>query len=257
MAKEKVTISACADDKVVFPMSILENGKMVGIKFDILNKTKELLKNELDVTFDIEALPWKRCIDMTKSGKKDMLVLASYSDERAEFLDFPEKITDPKSPCKGEYVVTCNSRSILTPISNNTFKFTGDIHSIPKPVRMMLGSSMIDFFEKNGVKVETSTNYKTLLDKLLRDNTGSVMMNDFNVSHFKNVYPDFELKFHENKTKDLSKPSYYPFSKKTKISQKNKFKIWKAMAVVGQDQKYIDGLVAEYYKKGKNEEDGL
>lgn len=56
---------------------------------------KELFK-KLNVDYEFTLLPWKRCLELTKSGKADLILILTKNDERASYMDFSKPYIDDR-----------------------------------------------------------------------------------------------------------------------------------------------------------------
>lgn len=70
------------------PFEYVENGKLTGPGYDMI---VEAFKRA-DIEIQVEILPWARILEFVELGKKDVIVDAYKSSERAEFLDFSSTI---------------------------------------------------------------------------------------------------------------------------------------------------------------------
>lgn len=118
-----------------------ENKKIVGIDIDILRE----LASRLEIDFDIELVPWKRLLLMTKTGA----VFGSFSlfktDKRAEYSFFTHPL---------HY-----STYKLFTLSDNTFEFESIKDLYGKRVSIAAGFSVSDELE-----VAHDLGYLTLLE---------------------------------------------------------------------------------------------
>ena len=83
---EGKTISICSDANYWFPYTFNKNDVSKGLHVDLVKKA--LAKSGIVAV--IEPLPWKRCLFSAKKGRYDAVISASYKQERAEYLYYPE-----------------------------------------------------------------------------------------------------------------------------------------------------------------------
>jgi len=68
------------------PWKIIENGEFDGVDVAIL----EEIGKRLNITFEYIECPWKRCVEMVKTGDVDMITSFGKSPERDEFVYYIE-----------------------------------------------------------------------------------------------------------------------------------------------------------------------
>ncbi|WP_169719604.1 substrate-binding periplasmic protein [Psychromonas aquimarina] len=84
-ADREIELVRICDDSGEWPpfihyQSREKTDQIVGFSVDVI----EAVFAENNIKFSIELVPWKRCLREVESGKYDMLLNASYSEERAE-----------------------------------------------------------------------------------------------------------------------------------------------------------------------------
>lgn len=79
-ATQKLTL--CFENKLVMPWRTVEQS---GLNFELLKR----VESKLQINFDYELLPWKRCLAKLKANEVDGAFTVSYSDERREYGVFP------------------------------------------------------------------------------------------------------------------------------------------------------------------------
>jgi polar amino acid transport system substrate-binding protein len=80
LAADKLTL--CFENKMVMPWRSPERA---GLNFELLKRVEA----KVDVQFDFEKLPWKRCLAKLKSNQVDGAFSVSFSDERRQYGVFP------------------------------------------------------------------------------------------------------------------------------------------------------------------------
>lgn len=56
---------------------------------------KELFK-KIDVDYEFKLLPWKRCLELMKIGKADLILILTKNDERSAYMDFSKPYIDDR-----------------------------------------------------------------------------------------------------------------------------------------------------------------
>jgi polar amino acid transport system substrate-binding protein len=82
-AQEPLTVAAALPAK---PYAWVEGDRMIGVGMDILHAFFDELKIKLEPI----SYPWARSLHYAEAGEIDALVTVFYTEERNEFLDFPE-----------------------------------------------------------------------------------------------------------------------------------------------------------------------
>lgn len=76
------TLTLCFENKRVPPWRTVEQS---GLNFELLKR----VESKLQLDFDYELLPWKRCLAKLKANEVDGAFTVSFSDARREFGAFP------------------------------------------------------------------------------------------------------------------------------------------------------------------------
>ncbi len=80
LATEKLTL--CFENKAVLPWRTAEGE---GLNFELLRR----VETKLDILFDYQLLPWKRCLAKLKANEVDGAFTVSFSEERRQYGAFP------------------------------------------------------------------------------------------------------------------------------------------------------------------------
>jgi len=237
LAAETTSLRICTDANAWYPFTYEENGESRGLHVDIV----KLACQEVGLVCEFHSLPWKRCLSFVKSGHMDALVSASYNRERAEYMSYPIGAgSDQKSTWRitqAEYVVVT--------LADSDYEFNGDLTSLPEPVIVPLGYSIINELEEAGIKfIEYSKNI-AMFNSLLREKKGSIVsitpIPEFveNVGMFKDKF-----KIH---TKPITSKSYFiAVSKKSTLSNATKLALWKAVVAIRKDKQNFNLLLEQY-----------
>lgn len=247
----ELKIKACVDDKDLFPWAMFNGKKYSGMKFDFIYLAQEKLKasknGAISLNIEITPLPWKRCLSEVELGTQDMVLLGSYSKERAMFADYPEGASSESKECTSPYRTVCDGYSILVLKDDPYLDYNGNPKTIPEPARATSGYSAIDMLEKQGVKTESSLNNEKAVLKMIRDKNGSAIVGLYNAPYFATVNKNSKNYVRILPTPYILKSYYYPISKKSKLTQEQKNRIWEALASIGQDKEQMDKLLQKYY----------
>jgi len=232
------TINICSDKNLWYPFTFVEDRKSTGLHVDIIT---EALTN-LGYEINFQPLPWKRCLSASEDGDFDAIATASYKDQRAEFLNYP---ADAATAKKSKERVMQVEYSVVT-VAAEAYEFTGDVSTIPEPVRVPRGYSVGDGLKKQGVKVDDgASGDEKNIKKLLRMGKGSVVTLPQIVDLLtqKDAYKD---KLYVSKTPVKSKSYYFPFSKKSAIPSAEQAKIWTEIASVRNNANFMEKASSKY-----------
>ena len=81
-AAERPTASLCFEAQDVRPWRTEQGG---GLNFDLL----KMVEQRLDIHFDIQSIPWKRCLAQLKANAVDGAFAVSYKPDRRELGEYP------------------------------------------------------------------------------------------------------------------------------------------------------------------------
>jgi polar amino acid transport system substrate-binding protein len=240
-AGQKITI--CSDNNFWYPFTFSKDNQAAGLHIDIIAAALKNLGFEATFT----PVPWKRCLDDAKAGSVDAIATASYKDERAVFLNYPEgAATDATSPWRVtqvEYVaITPTTDSAGAP---NAYVFAGDLKTLPNPVRAPIGYSIIDDLKKAGLMVDEAQTAEANFKKLMRDKTGALVDLIDVAKHFQ-ALPEFSGKFTVQPKPITSKSYYFVFTKAGHISAEDSKKIWSEIARIRDDAKLFSEILSKY-----------
>ena len=235
-------IKICTDTNYWYPFTFVKNTEPSGLHIDIISKA---LRN---LGYDAVFKPseWQECLNQAKQGKVDAIATASYRDDRATFLNYPEgAATDKKSPWRVSQV----EYRVITATENakgekNTYEFNGDLKALPQPVRVPRNYSVAADLKKEGLKIKEGKNSLDIFKSLAKERTGSVVDIEEVAVHLK-TQPEYAEKL-VIQSKPLNLKSYFlAFSKSGQIKTEEAEKIWKEIAKVRSDET----LMAEFLKK--------
>ena len=235
------TVRVCVGDEFWFPFSYMENGIMKGVHLDLA----KMVLNASGFDAEFVAMPWSRCTDHeSKNGTMEVPLSAGWRKDRSEWLYYPvgAEVEGPK--CKSEYSLMCNGHVVVVP-AHSKFKFDGDLAKVPQPIRIIRGYTQIKEYQERGVKVDVGPNDESNLRKMLRDDTGSVLILIQSAHQFASV-PELKNKFRiiDNYT-DFG-DSFMPFSKKGKVSEADAKRVWEEISKLRKYPVVIDNALRRH-----------
>jgi len=231
------TIQICTDRSNWYPFTFRDKGNPAGIHIDIA--TKALVKLGYQPVFT--PMAWKECIDKTGIGTYDALVSGSYKAKRAQSLVYPP---DAATAVKSKWRIMQVEYVLVTSVTNS-YKYNGDVKTLPIPVRAPLGYSIVDDLRAKGLKVITNDTKRNLksIDRLQQ---GCVITPPENANRLiKELELEDRLKIHAKPVR--SKSYFMLFSKKAKnFSQAEIEKIWDEIAKFRDDEQFMKQLFEKY-----------
>lgn len=231
------TIKIATDQNMWYPYSYEENGVVKGLHVDIV---KHALKN-IGYSFSLTPLPWKRCLVLANRGEYDAIISASYQYKRSQYLYYP---IDASTAKESDYRITQVSYSIVTHI-DNPYMFKGNPKTLPRPVRVPRGYSVVDDLKKESVLVEEGPSDINNFRKLLRDKKGCIVtIPEIADMLMKNPTFRGQVKVHQIPFK--SKSYFLVFSKKGIVSKTDREKIWEEIKKVRDNDELMEKLLSKY-----------
>jgi len=240
VAQNKLTI--CTDTNFWYPFTYIKHQEAMGLHIDIISTA---LRN-LGFEPNFVSYSWKECLNQAKEGLIDAVATASYQEERALYLNYPEGASvDVKSPWRvtqvGYVVVTS---ALNKKGEKNSYQFEGDFKSIPQPVRVPIHYSVIGDLQKEGLTVKQGKSSMDNFKKLIQERTGSVVDVEEAAKLFE-TQPAFAEKLVIQKRPLNNKSYYLAFSKKSALTSEEERMIWKEIAKVRSNST----VMAEFLKK--------
>jgi polar amino acid transport system substrate-binding protein len=163
-ATQKLTL--CFENKLVLPWRTVEQA---GLNFELLKR----VESKLQIHFDYELLPWKRCLAKLKANEVDGAFTVSYSDERRQYGAFPGgTLPDAKKRMHvARYFLVRSKGSEIGWDGKNFSKVEGKI-------AFQLGYSVGEMLRAQKVDVETSDSLNNVGRKVLAGRVAGAAMMD-------------------------------------------------------------------------------
>ncbi|MBF0224058.1 MAG: transporter substrate-binding domain-containing protein [Desulfobacterales bacterium] len=238
------TINLTIDERYWYPFAYIENDQPKGMHVDII---KEALKN-LGYEIKIKPLPRKRSIMSCEEGEVDGVISIAFHPELAKSLEFPSDAANPPQSQWGtkesKWRIMQVDQMIVTLIDNN-YEFDGDMKSIPNPVRVPRGETIIADLEKFGLYVEEAREDNQNFGKLLRDKDGSVITSSIMAENMDNT-PEFKNKFRIQAIPLASQSYFLAFSLKSTLNADEKNKIWDEIKRLRDDYVFMLVMFSQY-----------
>ena len=237
-ALQAQTIKIATDRNMWYPYSYEQDGIAKGLHIDIVTRALE----NLGYAYKSTPLPWKRCLESVKTGKFDAIVSSSFRPERAQYLYYPPDASWFNHPSK--YRITQVEYVIVTHVQT-PYTFTGNIKTLPEPVRAPRGYSVLDDLRKAGVAVEETPGDMNSLKMLARDKKGcTVTLSEIAKKVMKRENLGGELII--SKTPFISKSYFMVFSRKGNVAVETRQKIWEEIAAIRENQEFMESMLNRY-----------
>lgn len=238
------TLSICTDQNYWFPYSYAEQGESRGMHIDVVHTA--LTNLGYSVTFT--PLPWKRCLYEAKNGQYDAIVSASYKPKRADFLWYP---SDAATTARSKWRITQVEYTFIG-LAEDPYEFTGQLDTLPSPVRAPLGYSVVDDLQQQGIAVFTEPDTKALVHHLLRTGKGVIVAPVQNALTLM-TSPEFTGKIKVHKKPLVSKSYFLVFAKTKKgATLDNMQKIWNEIERIRETHHIMDHIREKYNLAGQS-----
>lgn len=238
-------INICTDTNFWYPFTYVkdETKQVTGLHIDIINKALTNAGYEPHY----KALPWKQCLSEAKAGHFDAVATVSYKTDRTSYLDYP---ADASQNGKSKERVTQVEYVVITPVKDakgnpSTYTYQGDIKTIPSPVRIPTGYSIVENLEQAGLKVEENPHSIDNFKKLVKEKTGSVVDLQDLTQHLASQ-PEFSGQLKIVSDPIFSKSYFLAFAKKGNLTTEDQKKIWEAIAKVRENSEQMGQFLEKY-----------
>ncbi|WP_250654962.1 substrate-binding periplasmic protein [Alkalimarinus coralli] len=231
-------IRVCLDESEWYPFTFVKYGAASGIHIDIIKHAS----GRIGMPLVFVAMPWKRCLREASQGRVDAVATASYNDDRAAFLKYPDDASlagkSPHRVMQVEYVIVT--------MSNDSFEFDNNIEDIPRPVRAPRGYSVVADLNKLGIPVDDNAASDEInIRKLLREGRGTVVVIP-EMAEKLNQNPAYKGKLKISQKPWKSKSYFLPFSKKSRISDQDIRRLWDEIEKVREDSLFMAEQARKY-----------
>ena len=241
LAKTKILI--CTDTNFWYPFTYLKDRKPAGLHIDIIRTALR----DLGYEAQFKATAWKQCLSDAEHGLVDAIATASYRDDRAAYLNYPEgAAVDQKSPWRVSQVGYVLVTSTFDKQGKkNTYHFDGNFKKVPDPVRAPIHYSVVKDLEKEGLAVQEGKNSLYNFQQLAEKRTGSVVDIE-DVALYFSTQPPFANKLTIQKKRLNDKSYFLAFSKSGSVKRDASAIIWKKIAKIRDNPEKIAEFLKQY-----------
>jgi polar amino acid transport system substrate-binding protein len=231
------SIKLGCDYRYWYPFTYEEKKIAKGMHVDIVRKALETLGYQIKIV----SLPRKRCIISAQNGDIDGIISIAFHPELVKFLAFPEDVTQTKESSGRIMQID----QVVVTYIDNPYEFEGDIRSLPIPVRIPRGESLMADLGKTGLKVEETNSDKQNFGKLIRDKIGVVITSSM-IAENMELDPVFKGKFKINSKPLVSESYHLAFSAKTRLTATEKASIWREIEKWRNDYVFMQQVYSQY-----------
>lgn len=241
LANNKILI--CTDTNFWYPFTYLKDNEPTGLHIDIIRTALR----DLGYEAQFKATSWKQCLSDAEHGLVDAVATASYRDDRAAYLNYPEgAAVDKKSPWRVSQVGYVLVTSAFDKQGKkNTYHFDGNFKKVPEPVRAPIHYSVVKDLEKEGLEVREGKNSLYNFKQLAQERTGSVVDIE-DVALYFGTQPQFADKLTIQKKRLNYKSYFLAFSKSGSIKRDASEIIWTKIAKIRDNPKQIAEFLKHY-----------
>lgn len=241
LASNKILI--CTDTNFWYPFTFVKNQEPTGLHIDIIRTALR----DLGYAPEFKATSWKQCLKDAKEGRVDAVATASYRDDRAAYLNYPEgAAVDKESPWRVSQVGYVLVTSALDQQGKkNTYHFDGNFKTVPEPVRAPIHYSVVKDLKKEGLKVREGKNSLYNFEQLIQERTGSVVDIEDVALHF-STQPQFAKKLKIQKKRLNYKSYFLAFSKSGTVKRDESEVIWQKIANIRDNPKQMATFLKKY-----------
>ena len=230
------SITLAVDDRDWFPFTFQEKGSPIGMHIELVTHALQ------ELGYEVKILPYprKRSIHNTKSGNVDGMVSIAFHPNLALTMIFPKDAALGK---ESAWRIMQVDHVLVTP--KTEFDYTGDLKTLPLPVRIPLGETISLDLKKAGLKVDEGKSDLINFKKMVRDDDGSVVATSI-IAERINEAPAFKNKIKIHAMPISSQSYFLAFSRVSPISYEDKERIWDEIQKWRNDYVFMLQVYAKY-----------
>jgi len=234
-------LQVCMDNNFWYPYVFTYKKKPVGLHLELIDQATK----NLGMNVDYKPMSWVQCIRKMKTGEVDAAISISHTPDREAFVDFPDDVNAPMSDWRlsqvNYYVITANK----TKEDANGYVFKGNLRSLPQPVRVELGYSMVKLLKSHDLDILLGHSVIANMKDMLLMKSGSVITTK-EVAESLAKKPQFRDKYTIHPKPIHSKSYFIGFSHKAHIPRRIQRRIWHEIKKLRQDKLYTRQLAKKY-----------
>ena len=227
----------CCEARDWYPFIYTQADEVMGMHIDIVREAARRAGFQVK----IRTYPFKRCIRMAEHKEVDGMISIVYDKEYAPYLEYPPNTPNIK---ESAWAIMQVDDVLVTPAENG-YEFTGDIGSIPGPVRVLENDPTVSYLTQAGITVEESDADRQNIAKLIRDKKGSVIMSSV-MAEALSQDEAFKGKIKIGSPALRSQAYFLAFSWGSKLLSQDRKRIWDEIERVRKDYIFMLALFAQY-----------
>lgn len=234
LSAKSLTLSV--DERDWFPFTFQKTGASTGMHIELVTHALQKLGYKVNII----PYPRKRAIHNAKSGLVDGMVSISFHPNLSSTMIFPKDAAIEK---ESAWRIMQVDHVLITP--KTEFDYSGDLKTVPVPVRIPSGETISLHLKKAGLKVDEARSDLVNFRKMNRDRDGSVVSTSIMAERL-NENPVFadKIKIHAI---PISSQSYFlAFSRVSSLSHEEKQQIWDEIQKWRNDYVFMLQVYAKY-----------
>lgn len=229
-ASENAPVRICMEDGIWAPYLFVFADTPAGIHADMVRQAL----TDIGVPFQIQPMPWKRCLEWSRLGKADALLSMGYTAEHAKHYFYPEDASE--SGTSAQRLTQVGYAVVVR--KDTQFVWTGETRAIPQPAGIPLGHGTADKLKALGIKVVYGSRYDDVFEMLIRHRVNSIVLSSelADLYLLPNQLGAQLLKYEPALT---SKSLFLAVSRNGVVSNTDAQQIWEAIANVRNNAKLM------------------
>ncbi|BCS97110.1 hypothetical protein DSLASN_27420 [Desulfoluna limicola] len=234
LSAKSLTLSV--DERDWVPFTFQKAGISTGMHIELVTHALQ----KLGYGVKIIPYPRKRAIHNAKSGIVDGMVSIAFHPALSSTLIFPKDAAFEK---ESAWRIMQVDHVLITPKTG--FEYSGDLKTLPLPVRIPSGETISLNLKNAGLKVDEARSDLINVKKMNRDGDGSVVATSIMAERL-NEDPEFADKIKIHATPISSQSYYLAFSRVSPLSYEEKQQIWDEIQKWRNDYVFMLQVYATY-----------
>ncbi len=233
----ELNIRLNCSDRNWYPFLYTRDDQVRGILYDIVRQAMENLK----INAIVEPVPFRRAIVTAQRGKTDGVLGIGYRQDLAQDLEYPlQASTDTESPWR-----ILQLDHVVVSVTKTDYTFSGDLGTLPEPVRLLQGSPLIEDLNQAGIIPQEVREDEQNFLKLIRDREGVIITTSVAAEMMIRDLR-FRGKIRIHATPVASHSYYLAFSKKSRLTTHDRMVLWKEIRRLRDDYIFMLQVFSQY-----------
>lgn len=230
------SITLAVDERDWSPFTFQEKGRPSGMHIELVTHALQ----ELGYEVKIIPYPRKRSIHNTNSGNVDGMISITFHPKLALTMTFPK---DAAPAIESAWRIMQVDHVLVTPKTG--FDYSGDLKTLPMPVRIPQGETIGLDLKKAGLQVDEGRSDILNFRKMVRDRDGSVVTTSIIAERIIEA-PAFKDKIKIHAIPISSQSYFLAFSRVSPFSYEEKQRIWNEIQKWRNDYVFMLQVFAKY-----------